>query len=305
MRRRMVAILLLLGLALPGVAFDVLKLVDDEVPLKVRVDGLGDTFIVARVAIESDGKTRTEQRTIQLADIEFIDFEIPEAEASLLAAPVPGKLEQLRDLWEAKSKWLGVRRSNSGTVGLEVAEVLLRSGEAAKVDVALATFAAIERGDWDTSRQARAQQGKLRCLLALGRPEEALEEAKRVAETAEDPGILVETRLVMAQAARDRFEAMLEENPKWREDDEVREQVTAEYHDTVDQFLYPCLFHGSLQEPAARGLWNAAEVYLLADDREAAQNCASDLLKLYPDSEFAGKAKALLSAPTAEGAGGH
>jgi tetratricopeptide (TPR) repeat protein len=287
-------------------AFDVLKLVDEEEPLKCRVDGLGDTFIVARVAIEiggpagAGGKTRTEQRTIQLADIEFIDFEMPEAEASLLESPTAGKLEQLRDLWESKSKWLGIRRSNSGAAGLAVADVLLQSGEAAKVSVALATYAAVERGDWDTGRQALAQQGKLRCLLVLGRPEEALEEAKRVAETAEDPGILVETRLVMAQAARDQFEALLEENPKWREDDEVREQVMEHYHATVDQFLYPCLFHGSLEEPAARGLWNAVEVYLLGEDREAAQNSANDLLKLYPASEYAEKARLLVKAPTVE-----
>ena len=43
----------------PAMAFDVLKLEDEPEPLKCRIDGLGDSFIVARVAIEANGKTRT------------------------------------------------------------------------------------------------------------------------------------------------------------------------------------------------------------------------------------------------------
>lgn len=290
----------LVGFVAPAVAFDVLKLEDESEPLKCRIDGLGDSFIVARVAIEANGKTRTEQRTIQLEDIRFIDFEIPKPESALLERPVREQLVALRDLWESKSKWLGVRRSNSGEVGLVVANLLLQSGEAAKVKVALTTFSMVEQGDWDETRRAHAQQGKLRALLALGRPEEALAEARLVAETAEDPTILVETQMVMAEAARREFEASLEEYPKWREDDEVREQVMAQYHTAIDQFLFPCLFHGSLEGTASRGLWNAAEVYNLAENRDLALNCAKDLLALYPGSEFEERARLLLEKESAK-----
>ncbi|MGK0185166.1 MAG: tetratricopeptide (TPR) repeat protein [Verrucomicrobiales bacterium] len=276
-----------------ALAFDVLKLVNDPEPLKCRIDGLGDTFLVARVAIEINGRTTTEQRTIQLEAIEFVDFEIPAAEVQIQQQKGKGKkaLEQLRDLWESKSKWLGVPRSNSGDVALAVGDALLASGEKAKATVALATFVAVEKGDWNEHRRALAQQGKLRALLALGRAEEALAEAQLVAETAEDPTILVETRMVMAAATRREFEASLQEYPKWREDDEVREQVMEQFHTTIDQFLYPCLFHGSLEESAAEGLWNAAEVYQLAGSDDAALDCSRDIVALYPQSGFAERAK--------------
>lgn len=274
-------------------AFDVLKLVDDPEPLKCRIDGLGDTFLVARVALERNGKTITEQRSIQLSTIEFVDFEVSEAEERLMRERSP--LSALRDLWESKSKWLGVPRSNAGEVALLVADGLLESGEQAKVEVAISTYMTVEERDWNEFRRARGQQGRLRSLLALGRADEALAGAKAVAETAEDPTILVETRLVMAQASRRQFEAALEEFPKWREDDEVKNEVMELFHSTIDQFLYPCLFHGSVESPAAEGLWNAAEVYVLAGEPEAADKCAEDILALYPETEFATHARQLLA----------
>ena len=277
-----------------SVAFDVLLLVGETQPMKCRIDGLGDDFLVARVAIETEGNVVTEKRTIELNQIAFIDFEIPGSESVLLANPDRAQLETLRNLWESKSKWLGIRRSNSGAVGLAVANILLASGEASKVKVALNTFRKVEHGDWNENRRALAQQGRLRALLALDRPDEALADARTIAENSEDPTLLVETRAVMAEASRRQFEASLEEFPKWREDDEVRDEVLEQFHATIDQFLYPCLFHGSLEESAARGLWNASQVYVLAGEWKAAQNCAKDLVTLYPDTIFAERGRKFL-----------
>lgn len=284
------------GALQPGrlLAFDVMVLVDDPRPLKCRVDGLGDDFLVARVAIETREGTTTERRSIKLGRIAFIDFEMADAEAALLASPEQAALAELRDLWESKSKWLRVPRSNAGEAGLAVAGALLAGGDAARAAVALDTFRMVEDGDWNESRRALAQQGRLRALLALGRPEEALAEARVVAESAEDPAILVETRLVMAEAARRKFEAAVEESPKWREDDEVRDAVMRQFQDTIDQFLYPSLFHGFLEEPAALGLWSASEVYRLAGDGAAARACAQDLVALYPETAHAEQARQFL-----------
>ena len=280
----------------PAQAFDVLVLVDDPQPLKCRIDGLGDDFIVARVAIDIAGKTTTAKRSFKLAQVDFIDFEVPDSEAKLLAEEADrASLPALRDLWESKSKWLSVRRSNAGEVGLAVAHALLATEEPAKLKVALDTFKAVEKGDWKGSRKALAQQGRLRTLLALDRPDEALAEAETIAAEAEDSTILVETRLVMAVASQKRFEASLEEFPKWREDDEVREKVMAQFHAAIDQFLYPCLFHGSIEEPAARGLWRASQVYELAGETDAATDCARDIVALYPESTFAERSRQFIA----------
>ena len=80
------------------------------------------------------------------------------------------------------------------------------------------------------------------------------------------------------------------ENPKWEEDDTVRPDRNRLYHRTVDQFLWPYLFHGTREESAARGLIAAAEVYQLGGDDAAARACLEDVIQLYPATRQAAEA---------------
>ena len=274
--------------------FDALHFEDGREPVKCRVEALGDDFLVARVVREKNGKQTLSKTVVKLTELAFVDFERSRLDVQLQEQASDVDYEKLRLIWKEKSKWLDVKRSNAGAYGIAVAERLLASGEPSKQKVALATFEEIEDRDWNESRRLRAQQGRLKSLLALGHPEEALAEATAIAESAEQPEILVETKLVMAMASRRRLEDLLEDNPKWRDDDEVRDQVRRALDDTIDQFLFPSLFHGSLEHASARGLWNVIEIFGLADDEPLASQCAMDLLALYPDSDDAGRARRYL-----------
>jgi hypothetical protein len=298
---RFVLALVFLVFATNARSFDILYLKEGASPLKCRVEALGDNFVKATVLLERAGAPATKvTRSYPLEKIDFIDFEIPDAEASALKAPT-ASLATIRSLWNSKRRWLPVGKSNAGEIGLILSEALLSSGEPAKVKVALETFKLIERSDWNKERQAEAQQGRLQSMLALGQAEAALAEAKIIARESEDPAIMIKARYVMARAKRQEFEALLGDNPKWREDDEVRDEVEMVFNASIDQFLFSSLFFGSFEEQAARGLWNAAEVFDLAEDAEAARNCASDIVALYNGTEFSERARALLENRSLDG----
>ena len=73
--------------------------------------------------------------------------------------------------------------------------------------------------------------------------------------------MLIEARFVLAKVDFKKLKVLVEENPKWQEDDMVRPDMEKLFHSTVDQFLFPYLFHGTEEEAAARGLMNAAVAY--------------------------------------------
>jgi hypothetical protein len=75
-----------------------------------------------------------------------------------------------------------------------------------------------------------------------------------------------------------------QDHPKWSEDDSVRPERDALFHQTLDSALKPSLFHGALEQPASDGLWTAIEVLEFARQLPAAADTARDLLKLYPAS---------------------
>ena len=289
------SLLVYLGLSARCVAFDILYLEESGAAMKCRIEGLGDDFIKATVLIERPGSpARKVVRSFRLTEIDYIDFDT--SGEALDALGTPGKSPAvIRDEWNEKRRYLGIRKSNAGDFGLALGNVLLESDESAKIKVALDTFRLVEQSDWDETRRALAQQGRLRCLLALGQAEKALAEAKVIARESEDPVIMIEAHYVMARATRQDFEALLEENPKWREDDEVREEVEAAFNDTIDRFLYASLFFGSHDAQAARGLWNAAEVFNLAGESAAARDCAKDIVALYQGTDFAERARKLLA----------
>ena len=80
-------------------------------------------------------------------------------------------------------------------------------------------------------------------------------------------------------------------HPRWIEDDEVRPEREALFHRAVDRHLFAYLHYGSEEAVAARGLWGAREVFEFAGEGERARECARDVVELYPETEFADKAR--------------
>jgi hypothetical protein len=161
---------------------------------------------------------------------------------------------------------------------------------------AFALFERIGREDWSEQRRADAQRGKLSAMIATGRAAEAVEQARQLAVSAEDPATLIEAKHVLGEAAMKSLRDLLAENPRWEEDDKVRPERHRLYHEILDLFLHPYLFFGAQDEAAARGLWGAVELYRFTDERDRAEELARDIVSLYPQSAYAADAKKLLGA---------
>ena len=121
-----------------------------------------------------------------------------------------------------------------------------------------------------------------------------MEEAQVIASESEDPDLLLEARHLLAMLDFDRLKALIDDNPKWEEDDTVKHEIRALYDSTVDQFLHPYLFFGTEQEAAARGLLFAARTHQLAGREAHLRDCIDDIRQLYPDTTPAKEANTLL-----------
>ena len=289
------AAFLLLGCVLlkEAAALDVLHFTNGD-PVNCEIIEITDKLVRVKVSIEVAGGVAYSTKIFPMAEVAVIDFGPLPGETLLLESAGVGDLEALEELWDARRAHLGLPNSNAGEVGVLYGETLLESSGARAPVRALELFSKIESSDWNEERRMLARQGRLRTLLVLGRIEEAVAEATAVAGETQDVAILTEADHILATADFGRLLELVEENPRWEEDDEVRPLRNELYHGLIDRFLHPYLFRGSSERAAARGLWGAVEVYLSAGETEAARWRAEDIVALYPGSSYAGKARELL-----------
>ncbi len=249
-----------------------------------EIQSLNDEFVTLTIR----GEVGSSTGRIPFTNIDYIEF-----------APLPGEeiaegSADLLELWAQKQKYLSRPRSNAGEVGLAAADALLESDSKYDHERALEIFRMVEEKGWDPDQKPSAKQGRLRSMIKLGQIDEAMRQAKEMAETTEEPQVLIEARFVMASAEFDQLQALEEEHPRWFLDDEVRPKRNAHLNAALDQFLFPYLFYGSEEEDSARGLIAAANVYRFVDDALNAQRCAEDVLKLYPATSFRSRAEAMI-----------
>jgi hypothetical protein len=228
--------------------------------------------------------------------VDFIDFAPLPGEAEAMSDPDdPANQDNLLKLWREKSVRLPWPASNAGDIGLAYAGALLKRSEPELVERAYRVFSLVEKDDWDQTRRNRARTGRLRSLIALQRVDEAIQEARAVARESEDPALLIEAGLVLAQADFEKLIRLEREHPRWDQDDELTERREALYHQVLDQFLHVPLFHGSTEERAAEALWQVVLVHQFAGETAPALDRARDLVQLYPSTAEAEKARAMLA----------
>jgi hypothetical protein len=295
--RWLVTICWLAVVVLPGVAVaeDVLHM-KLGAPIRGEIDLITDSVVRVKVVIRRGGATGSATRSLPLSLVRFIDFAPLEGEESALADPAKSGAGALGALWDAKMTNLGRANSNAGVVGLALADLLLASEGGPACERALRLYSKIELEDWDPKRASLASRGRLRALIALGKATEVMAEAQAIANETDDLELLQDAQFVLYTADSEELQSRIGENPKWREDDEVRAEIGALYNRVLDQFLTPYLFNGAEPEGAARGLWLACETYQSGGESERAAECAGDILKLYGESPFAGKARGFLDA---------
>ena len=235
-----------------------------------------------RIRIPLAGGAGSSTRTLPMEQVRMIDFGPIEGELQLLAAGEKAPREELADLWNRERGYLGLPNSNAGDIGIQLAGIFLAVGDRVDYVKARNLYAIIEKQDWDLKRRALAKRGRLNALIKLGTADEVIAEARIIAAEDDDPGLLLDARHVIALAEFDRFSKLLASNPKWIDDDTIRDEVEERYNKLIDHFLEPFLFYGTESVEAARGLWHAAKTYELIGQEERAVECLIDIKKLYP-----------------------
>jgi hypothetical protein len=232
--------------------------------------------------------------SINRADVERIVFG-PDADLETVTKdPTIGRTAFARVLWQRLEPFLAVQESPAAKAGMVYGEILLLSQDPNRHNEALALFQRIEAEAWDESDRDAATRGRLQAMLALGRIDEASKEAETLALQTEDPGLLLDTKLLLAETRIAALRTLLEENPRWEEDPPVRAQRDQLLNEALDMALYPFLFYGTAHEQAAKGLWLAHEAYLLSEQPVAAREVATDITAIYPQTRYAAPAREAL-----------
>jgi hypothetical protein len=284
-------ILVALGLlSLTAAAQDVIHRADGTKQIG-RVLSIDDRLLKLEVTLVAGQPPATV--TVPRTEVASIDFASSEEEQKLLKAGVAADPAQIARLWQQKEPYVRLPNANSGAFALVYAGQLLKS-RGREAD-ALALFERIEREDWNETRRDEAGRGKLSAMIATGRAAEAVEQAKQLAINAEDPATLIEAKYVLAEASFKSLKQLLEDNPRWEEDEKVRPERHRLYHETLDLFLYPYVFYGAEQATATRGLLGAMELYRFVNEPARAAELARDIVVLYPQSPDAKTANEFLA----------
>lgn len=296
--KRILLTSILISLASMARGEDVLHLKDGKV-ISCEITAITDNVLTYKTTIDlGNGRTASAEPTISPEAVEFIEFGPLPGETEALQAPESASVEDLRKLWDEKSRHLHRPKSKAGEIGLLYGKRLLAEPESHQWDFAIAVFDRILDRDWNAEHHLRAKSGRLKALIQLGRLNEAISEARQLTRESEDPEMLIEARYAIAQADFEKLKQLEEENPKWEEDDTVRPERESLYHGIVDEFLWPYLFHGTEEALAARGLVAAAEAHRFAGNLDEARACLNDVVALYPDTPAFADAQASLKTLT-------
>lgn len=290
------ALLLLAGMACVVHAQDEVRMKDGTVR-NGRVAGVDETSI--RIALPGPTAGQSIGTTsVPRSAVDRIVF-APDPTLEAIRANVgPGAINTARVRWQTLQPMLGIPESRAAAAGNLYGECLRLSGDRVRSEEALALYGEIEKGAWNPLEREEAKRGRLRTMIDLGRSQEGAEEIEQLASSAQDPALLLDSKLLVASARLAAIQKLVADNPRWYEDPPVRAERLRLLHETVDNALYPFLFHGTARGQAAKGLAIALELYQFTGDGEEARNVASDLAEIYPESPEAKKAAEFLQKKT-------
>ncbi len=287
-----IAVLILAGAGHPLRAADEVQMKDGAVR-KGRVVGADETTV--RIALPGPRPGQPGgTASIPRETVDKILFAPDPALEAIKANPGPGSVSAARVRWQALRPMLAIAESRGAEAGNIYAECLRLSGDRVRRDEALGIYAEIEQGAWNPADRETARRGRLRTMIDLGRSQEVAAEIEELASSTQDPELLLDSKLLVADARLAALRQLLADNPRWDEDPPVRAERLRLLHETADNALHPFLFHGTARAQAAKGLAIALDLYRLTGNQEEARKIATDLEEIYPDSPEAAKAAEFL-----------
>lgn len=289
-------LLLFLASVLPLSAQDIIHLRSGE-NIVGRIDAVTDNIVNFTLPNAPTVPGGSARRTIPMEQVEYLEFAFQPGESAVFERRESLSVTDLQVWWDGSFANLHRPRSRAAAWGIALARALVREGRPGATERALDLCDRIIGRAWSTDDVAAGKQARLECLIALGDLEKATREAQQLARETEEPGLLIEVKYLLAQADFAALKALEEEHPRWIEDDEILPQREELYHRTIDQLLWPHLFHATRSEVAARGLAAAAKVYDYAGESTLAEHGRIDLARLYPNTSAA---QALTATPTSD-----
>lgn len=244
------------------------------------------------------------ERSIPVAEVDYILFAPLPGEAEALSRALEeGRPDVLMPFWVKRQSLLGRPRSNAGELGLAYAEILTRFPSADRLTRAAKVYERIEAEDWNAGRRGRARAGMLRLLLRQGKFEEVPPRVEKLLAEGGGPRVEIELRHVLAEANAARLRKLLEDHPRWEQEDDVVPERDRLLNAALDGYLFPHLFHGAEEDLAARGLKAAADLARENGNVAQAEAWCQDLLKLYPGTPEARALRTAVKAGPAAGSG--
>lgn len=289
-------LLLFLASVLPLSAQDIIHLRSGE-NIIGRLDAVTDNIVNFSLPNAPTLPGGSARRTIPMEQVEYLEFAFQPGESAVFERRESLSVADLQGWWDSSFSNLHRPRSRTAAWGVALSRALLREGRPGGPERALDLCDRIIARAWSPNDVAAGKQARLECLIALGNLEQATREAQQLAQETEDPGLLIEVKYLLAQADFAALKALEEENPRWIEDDEILPHREELYHRTIDQLLWPHLFHATRTEVAARGLAAAAKVHDYAGETVLAEHGRIDLVRLYPNTNAA---QALSTTPTSD-----
>ncbi|MFK5921692.1 MAG: hypothetical protein QM496_05890 [Verrucomicrobiota bacterium] len=246
-------------------------------------------FVLSREA--QRGRSRQVQRSFPLSKVDYIDFFQSEKEAELLKQKSPFNRLVLQKIWNAKGGYLDQPRSNAGQIGLLYALALKSEDSVYFWTQAMELYTLIEDKAWDEAVRDKARLGKIRVLVLQGKIAGAIHSAENIIVENTSGSMIVEANLLLAEIKFRQLRELQKENPVWYEDDELKPVRDQLYHQALDHYLTPYLFHGTREDAAVRGLMGSAALYDFVEDWKRSKEVLQDVLQIYALSPMGAQAK--------------
>jgi len=282
------------GQQLPSTAEHVLTL---GTGATVRCRILSSDKVMVKIQYQIQPGQPPQSRDVPWAEILQIDFTLDDEFHQLLATNnVQRDSIKMLARWEKDQRMLARPKHPIGDLGLAFARQAIAHPDELLKRKALDLCSEIQFNDWSNARRDHARWLRIRLLHTLKQTTDAANEAILFSKDEQaDPLLLMNAHLYIAETKYEALRKLERENPLWEEDDLVRPEREALYHEALDHFLRPSLFFGTLEDTATRGLWGAVQLLTMDQDVPAAGDRARDIIQLYPSSKLAAAASAFLA----------